>query len=295
LRQLNRVFLVGARAAGTYDRYSSCRSASTCPSPASSLRQPDGRRGRGGRRRTDGLLVKAALAPSSARGHLPALTRRFVAGGADFLVNVTNDAWAAIPPRPASTSPRRPSAGSRWCVPPVPASAPSSTPTVASAGRVRCSRWHVDGIARPRVTFYTRFGDLRMGVRGAGRRRCSSGVARRVAGPSPQAVAIERAAQASRAQSTVRAKPARSRRASQPSARADGVGSATQTLVSRPRSAIVPNRRPGEAEGRARPRPLPPACRPLPTLPDRAWGHPAGRASDLARVVTNAVAGRGGG
>src|SRR5262249_47587866 len=77
-------------------------------------------------------------------GIFPALTRRFVDGGAQFLVNVTNDAWYGNTSAPyqhlARAACRTVETRGRMVRRPTPGSARSSTPTARSAGRARSSR-----------------------------------------------------------------------------------------------------------------------------------------------------------
>ena len=97
----------------------------------------------------------------------PALTRRFVAGGADFLVNVTNDAWFGRTSAPYQHLAQATLRAVENRVPLVRVANTGISAVVEPDGRIR---WqgpldqaleHVDEIAWPGVrTFYTRFGDV---------------------------------------------------------------------------------------------------------------------------------------
>jgi apolipoprotein N-acyltransferase len=97
----------------------------------------------------------------------PALTRRFVAGGADFLVNVTNDAWYGPTSAPWQHLAQATLRAVENRTPLVRAANTGISALVEVDGRIR---WegplfetlsHVDEIAWPGVrTFYTRFGDV---------------------------------------------------------------------------------------------------------------------------------------
>jgi len=97
----------------------------------------------------------------------PALTRRFVAGGANFLVNVTNDAWYGPTSAPHQHLAQATLRAIENRVPLVRAANTGISAIVEPDGRVRWmgplfeSLFHVDEIAWPGVeTFYTRFGDV---------------------------------------------------------------------------------------------------------------------------------------
>jgi apolipoprotein N-acyltransferase len=100
-------------------------------------------------------------------GVFPALTRRFVRGGADFLVNVTNDAWFG-----RTSAPRQHLAMDTFRaienrVPFVRAANTGVSAVIDADGRIRWQGplfemlWHVDEVAWTGVrTFYTRVGDV---------------------------------------------------------------------------------------------------------------------------------------
>ena len=97
----------------------------------------------------------------------PALTRRFVARGADFLVNVTNDAWFGRSSAPYQHLAQATLRAVENRVPLVRVANTGISAVIDSDGRIR---WqgpleeaiqHVDEISWPGVrTFYTRFGDV---------------------------------------------------------------------------------------------------------------------------------------
>ena len=97
----------------------------------------------------------------------PALTRRFVARGADFLVNVTNDAWFGRTSAPYQHLAQATLRAVENRVPLVRVANTGISAVVEPDGRIR---WqgpldetveHVDEVAWPGVrTFYTRFGDV---------------------------------------------------------------------------------------------------------------------------------------
>jgi len=97
----------------------------------------------------------------------PALTRRFVAGGADFLVNVTNDAWFGRTSAPYQHLAQATLRAVEYRVPLVRVANTGISAVVDPDGRIR---WqgplyqvveHVEEVAWPGVrTFYTRFGDV---------------------------------------------------------------------------------------------------------------------------------------
>jgi apolipoprotein N-acyltransferase len=97
----------------------------------------------------------------------PALTRRFVDGGADFLVNITNDAWYGPTSAPLQHLAQATFRAIENRVPLVRAANTGISAIVDPDGRIRWrgplfeSVFHVDEIAWPGVrTFYTRFGDV---------------------------------------------------------------------------------------------------------------------------------------
>ena len=97
----------------------------------------------------------------------PALTRRFIDGGADFLVNVTNDAWYGPTSAPHQHLAQATIRAVENRVPLVRAANTGISAIVDPDGRIRWrsplfeTLQHVDEIAWPGVrTFYTRFGDV---------------------------------------------------------------------------------------------------------------------------------------
>jgi apolipoprotein N-acyltransferase len=97
----------------------------------------------------------------------PALTRRFIAGGADFLVNITNDAWYGPTSAPQQHLAQATLRAIENRVPLVRAANTGISAIVDIDGRIRWrgplfeTLYHVDEIAWPGVrTFYTRFGDV---------------------------------------------------------------------------------------------------------------------------------------
>jgi len=100
-------------------------------------------------------------------GIFPALTRRFVNGGADFLVNVTNDAWYGRTAAPYQHLVQATFRAIENRVPLVRAANTGISAIVDADGRIRWQGplfemlWHVDDIHWTGVrTFYTRFGDV---------------------------------------------------------------------------------------------------------------------------------------
>jgi apolipoprotein N-acyltransferase len=100
-------------------------------------------------------------------GIFPALTRRFVDGGADFLVNVTNDAWYGNTSAPYQHLMQATFRTVENRVPMVRAANTGISAVIDADGRIRWqgplfeTLWHVDEIRWPGVrTFYTRFGDV---------------------------------------------------------------------------------------------------------------------------------------
>ena len=97
----------------------------------------------------------------------PALTRHFVARGADFLVNITNDAWFGRTSAPYQHLAQATLRAVENRVPLVRVANTGISAVIDSDGRIR---WqgpleeaiqHVDEISWPGVrTFYTRFGDV---------------------------------------------------------------------------------------------------------------------------------------
>ena len=97
----------------------------------------------------------------------PALTRRFIDGGADFLVNITNDAWYGPTSAPHQHLAQATFRAIENRVPLVRAANTGISAIVDPDGRISWrgplfeTIFHVDEIAWPGVrTFYTRFGDL---------------------------------------------------------------------------------------------------------------------------------------
>jgi len=98
---------------------------------------------------------------------LPGVTRRFVAAGADFLVNVTNDAWYGPTSAPHQHLAQATFRAIEGRVPLVRAANTGISAVIDVDGRIR---WrgplfeplaHVEQISWPGVrTFYTRFGDV---------------------------------------------------------------------------------------------------------------------------------------
>src|SRR5262245_34064655 len=100
-------------------------------------------------------------------GIFPGLTRRFVAGGAEFLVNVTNDAWYGDTSAPYQHLAQAAFRTVENRVPMVRAANTGISAIIDSDGRIRWQGplfemlWHVDEIRWPGVrTFYTRYGDV---------------------------------------------------------------------------------------------------------------------------------------
>jgi len=97
----------------------------------------------------------------------PALTRRFVHDGADFLVNITNDAWYGPTSAPHQHLAQATFRAIELRVPLVRAANTGISALVDPDGRIRWrgplfeTIFHVDEIAWPGVeTFYARFGDV---------------------------------------------------------------------------------------------------------------------------------------
>jgi len=121
-----------------------------------------------------GLVPTVFRLPSARFGVLicyedvfPALTRRFVAGGADFLVNITNDAWYGPTSAPHQHLAQATFRAIENRVPLVRAANTGISAVIDPDGRIRWrgplfeTIFHVDEIAWPGVrTFYTRFGDV---------------------------------------------------------------------------------------------------------------------------------------
>src|SRR5262249_15833764 len=100
-------------------------------------------------------------------GVFPALTRRFALGGADFLVNITNDAWYGNTSAPYQHLAQATLRAIENRMPLVRAANTGISALVDSDGRLRWQgplyeqTWHVEEIAWPGVrTFYSRFGDV---------------------------------------------------------------------------------------------------------------------------------------
>jgi apolipoprotein N-acyltransferase len=97
----------------------------------------------------------------------PALTRRFLVGGADFLVNITNDAWYGWTSAPHQHLAQATFRAVENRVPLVRAANTGFSAIIDADGRIRWrSRlfemtWHADEITWTGVrTFYARFGDV---------------------------------------------------------------------------------------------------------------------------------------
>jgi apolipoprotein N-acyltransferase len=100
-------------------------------------------------------------------GIFPALTRRFVDDGADFLVNITNDAWYGRTAAPHQHLVQASFRAIENRVPLVRAANTGISAIVDPDGRIRWQGplfemlWHVDDVRWTGVrTFYTRFGDV---------------------------------------------------------------------------------------------------------------------------------------
>jgi apolipoprotein N-acyltransferase len=100
-------------------------------------------------------------------GVFPALTRRFVAGGANFLVNITNDAWFGRTSAPYQHVAQDTFRAIENRVPMVRAANTGISAIVDADGEIRWQGplfemlWHVDEVHWTGVrTFYTRFGDV---------------------------------------------------------------------------------------------------------------------------------------
>jgi apolipoprotein N-acyltransferase len=100
-------------------------------------------------------------------GIFPALTRRFVDGGADFLVNITNDAWYGRTSAPHQHLVQASFRAIENRVPMVRAANTGISAVIDPDGRIRWHGplfemlWHVDEIRwTGQRTFYTRFGDV---------------------------------------------------------------------------------------------------------------------------------------
>ena len=100
-------------------------------------------------------------------GVFPALTRRFVDGGADFLVNITNDAWYGRTSAPYQHLAQVTFRAVENRVPLVRSANTGISAFIDPDGRIRWqgplyeTAWHVDEVSWPGVrTFYTRFGDV---------------------------------------------------------------------------------------------------------------------------------------
>src|SRR5262249_26632258 len=100
-------------------------------------------------------------------GIFPALTRLFVRDGADFLVNVTNDAWYGTTSAPYQHLAQATFRTVENRVPMVRAANTGISAIIDADGRIRWQGplfemlWHVDDIRWTGVrTFYTRFGDV---------------------------------------------------------------------------------------------------------------------------------------
>jgi apolipoprotein N-acyltransferase len=100
-------------------------------------------------------------------GIFPALTRRFVAGGADFLVNITNDAWYGRSAAPYQSLAQVTLRAVENRVPVVRAANTGLSAIIDPDGRIRWqselfeTAWHADDISWSGVrTFYSRHGDV---------------------------------------------------------------------------------------------------------------------------------------
>jgi len=100
-------------------------------------------------------------------GIFPALTRRFVKDGADFLVNVTNDAWYGNSSAPYQHLAQAAFRTVENRVPMVRAANTGISAIIDADGRIRWQGplfemlWHVDDIRWPGIrTIYTRYGDV---------------------------------------------------------------------------------------------------------------------------------------
>jgi apolipoprotein N-acyltransferase len=100
-------------------------------------------------------------------GIFPGLTRQFVAGGADFLVNVTNDAWFGRTSAPYQHLAMATIRAIENRVPLVRVANTGFSAMVDADGTIRWrtglfeSAWRVDGISWVGIpTFYARFGDV---------------------------------------------------------------------------------------------------------------------------------------
>lgn len=100
-------------------------------------------------------------------GIFPGLTRRFVADGADFLVNITNDAWFGRTSAPHQHLAQDTFRAIENRVPFVRAANTGISAVIDADGRIRWQGplfemlWHVDEITWSGVrTFYTRHGDV---------------------------------------------------------------------------------------------------------------------------------------
>jgi len=100
-------------------------------------------------------------------GIFPALTRRFVRDGANFLVNVTNDAWYGDSSAPYQHLAQAAFRTVENRVPMVRAANTGISAVIDADGRIRWqgplfeTLWHVDDIRWPGIrTIYTRYGDV---------------------------------------------------------------------------------------------------------------------------------------
>ncbi len=100
-------------------------------------------------------------------GIFPALTRTFIAGGGDFLVNITNDAWYGQTSAPYQHLIQGTFRAIENRVPMVRAANTGISAIIDADGRIRWQGplfeelWHVDDVSWTGVrTFYTRFGDV---------------------------------------------------------------------------------------------------------------------------------------
>jgi apolipoprotein N-acyltransferase len=174
LQQLNRVYLVDAegRQQGTYDKMQLVPFGEYVPFArvlffVSQMVTAVGQLGAG-------LVPTVFQIPGGRFGALicyegifPGLTRRFVAGGAEFLVNVTNDAWYGDTSAPYQHLAQAAFRTVENRVPMVRAANTGISAIIDSDGRIRWQGplfemlWHVDEIRWPGVrTIYTRYGDV---------------------------------------------------------------------------------------------------------------------------------------
>jgi apolipoprotein N-acyltransferase len=174
LQELNRVYLVNpsGREQGTYDKMQLVPFGEYVPFSGvlffvSQVVTAVGRMGAG-------LVPTVFQIPEGRFGALicyegifPSLTRLFVVGGADFLVNVTNDAWYGTTSAPYQHLAQAVFRTVENRVPMVRAANTGISAIVDADGRIRWqgplfeTLWHTEEIQWPGVrTFYTRYGDV---------------------------------------------------------------------------------------------------------------------------------------